>query len=659
MSDIRPVYDIANCGPRHRFIANGRVVHNSDSLNLQNLPSGRVAGQSTAMRMAIEAPEDNVVLAADSSQIEVRVLAYEANQVDLLHNFANGVDPYSAMASRIYGVPAETILANHKAGNKEYTIMRQLGKAAVLGCGYGMGKARFFQSVKEGGLDIPQELADRAVDTYRTANASIVALWETCGDVLDRLIAGEEGYFGGPSGKLFKFGQRKLFKESIPGIMLPDGMWLLYRNLRIEYTEENGRSKKEYFFDRRKAGKPQAVRVYGPMLVENCIAEDTLVLTDRGWVKIQDITADDKVHDGVGFVSHKGLVNKGRHDCVVVDGVYMTPDHEVLTNDGWKEAHIYLSEQSTSQLKRFNWAEVWQVDRFTQAPYERKKVVLGGTVRMWRDCCTGGGELSRSHTKWTHANVQGLSSRQTVVAENSWAISTSYVCHLEKHEGSVYRQTASRIQKLRCSWNICMQGVVRVFRGVLQRYVGYLSAWVGSGSYRQQRWILQGELPLGDQGAELCQPKENGNYRSRWGCDYKYGVLQTVRNIVFDPILSTGARSHNAPAGDTSRCTKQVFDILNSGPLHRFVVLGAGGPFVVHNCTQALAFSLLKQQALLISKRYPVAFNVHDEFISVVPESEAEEAKAYMERCMRFTPQWLAGCPINCEAAYAKQYGAC
>jgi hypothetical protein len=73
-------------------------------------------------------------------------------------------------------------------------------------------------------------------------------------------------------------------------------------------------------------------------LVENCISEGTEVLTDRGWVCIEGIKVSDKVHDGVEFVSHHGIVDKSVQGCIEIDGVYMTPDHEVLTDEGWVRA---------------------------------------------------------------------------------------------------------------------------------------------------------------------------------------------------------------------------------------------------------------------------------------------------------------------------------
>lgn len=287
--NVQPTYDIINCGPRNRFWANGKLVHNSDNLNIQNLPSGRVDGQSNAMRMAIEAPMGSVVVASDSSQIEVRILAYIAQQIDLLSNFENKVDPYSAMASRIYGLPADVILNNHKLGVKDYTIMRQLGKASVLGCGYGMGVARFLDAARSNyGLDIDESLAQRAVEAYRQSNRAIVKLWKTCGTVLEDLIFGRSGTFGGPNSDLFYYGMRQLFNESIPGIRLPDGMWILYRNLRKEYVVDanTGKSKQEYRYDRYKNGRMQTSRIYSAMVVENLTQALAFSLLKRQAIKI-------------------------------------------------------------------------------------------------------------------------------------------------------------------------------------------------------------------------------------------------------------------------------------------------------------------------------------------------------------------------------------
>lgn len=244
----------------------------ADKLNCQNLPSGRVAGQSTALRDSIIAPEGKMVVVGDSAQVEARVLAYIAGQVDLLEVFENKGDPYSVMASRIYGVPADAIRDGNRAGDRESVMMRQLGKAAILGCGYGMGATRFQITCKgQHGQDISIEESQKIVDIYRSTNQAIVNLWRECEVVLENMMMGRSGTFGGPNADLFYYdGNRTLLGERIAGIRLPDGMWLNYANLRVEtLTFPDGSSRVATVFDRRKDGRLQSVSIYGGALAEN------------------------------------------------------------------------------------------------------------------------------------------------------------------------------------------------------------------------------------------------------------------------------------------------------------------------------------------------------------------------------------------------------
>lgn len=87
------------------------------------------------------------------------------------------------------------------------------------------------------------------------------------------------------------------------------------------------------------------------------------------------------------------------------------------------------------------------------------------------------------------------------------------------------------------------------------------------------------------------------------------------------------------------------------------------GPVIVHNCVenvvQAIARIIVALQMLKIAKRYKVVLTVHDSVVACVPIAEAEEGKAYIEACMRWTPKWATGLPVNCEAGIGKTYGSC
>ena len=62
---------------------------------------------------------------------------------------------------------------------------------------------------------------------------------------------------------------------------------------------------------------------------------------------------------------------------------------------------------------------------------------------------------------------------------------------------------------------------------------------------------------------------------------------------------------------------------------------------------------------LRIGKRYKVVLTVHDAIAIVVRNAEVEEAKLYVEECMRWTPAWAEGLPLNCESGIGENYGEC
>ena len=83
------------------------------------------------------------------------------------------------------------------------------------------------------------------------------------------------------------------------------------------------------------------------------------------------------------------------------------------------------------------------------------------------------------------------------------------------------------------------------------------------------------------------------------------------------------------------------------------------GGKVIENVCQAIARCIIAEQMIQISKRYPVVMTVHDSLGCCVSEDEAEEAKDYMITCMRQTPAWAKGLPLDCEASIGASYGDC
>jgi DNA polymerase I-like protein with 3'-5' exonuclease and polymerase domains len=87
--------------------------------------------------------------------------------------------------------------------------------------------------------------------------------------------------------------------------------------------------------------------------------------------------------------------------------------------------------------------------------------------------------------------------------------------------------------------------------------------------------------------------------------------------------------------------------------------IGIWGGAVVENVVQALARIVVGEQMLAINERYRVALTVHDAAVIVVPESEREEAMAFITEKMSIAPDWAAGLPVACEAKWGHSYGEC
>ncbi|MBR4894988.1 MAG: DEAD/DEAH box helicase [Clostridia bacterium] len=68
----------------------------------------------------------------------------------------------------------------------------------------------------------------------------------------------------------------------------------------------------------------------------NCLAEGTMILTDRGLVPIEKVTTQMKLWDGIEFVPHGGTVFKGEQDVIEYAGLTATPDHKVWSEHHWR-----------------------------------------------------------------------------------------------------------------------------------------------------------------------------------------------------------------------------------------------------------------------------------------------------------------------------------
>ena len=243
----------------------------SDGLQMQNL-SKRDPSLLT-LRRAIKAPEGTGLVACDSSQVEARILAYVSDNQPLLQAFREGADPYADLAEKIFGVPSKEIHDGAKSGDKKLKVYRNTGKTAILSAGYGVGWRKYADTLLRQGVrldpDVERhyELAKHAHSVYRQDNAPIVLFWRYCGQVIEHLAGGGEGFFGGPSGGLFRYGTLPVAgAHPVPSILGPNGFVLRYPELRAKEKDDGSY---EWVYDRFAGTRKAEARIYGASLTEN------------------------------------------------------------------------------------------------------------------------------------------------------------------------------------------------------------------------------------------------------------------------------------------------------------------------------------------------------------------------------------------------------
>lgn len=142
VKQINPDTDRVHTNFAQTITTTGRLASNNP--NLQNIPARNEEGRK--IRQAFIVPKGSVLLTADYSQIELRLLAHVADIAAMKKAFAQGLDIHSITASEVFGVPVEGMdsLIRRKAKAINFGIIYGIspfGLAKQLGISRGEAKA--------------------------------------------------------------------------------------------------------------------------------------------------------------------------------------------------------------------------------------------------------------------------------------------------------------------------------------------------------------------------------------------------------------------------------------------------------------------------------------------------------------------------------------
>ncbi|MDV5859452.1 DNA polymerase I [Pseudomonas mendocina] len=155
----------------HQAVAATGRLSSSDP-NLQNIPIRTAEGRR--IRQAFVAPKGYKLMAADYSQIELRIMAHLAKDEGLLDAFRHDLDVHKATAAEVFGVPLDQVTSDQ----------RRKAKAINFGLIYGMSA---FGLAKQ--IDVERKEAQAYIDRYFARYPGVLTYMEST-----RAQAAEQGY---------------------------------------------------------------------------------------------------------------------------------------------------------------------------------------------------------------------------------------------------------------------------------------------------------------------------------------------------------------------------------------------------------------------------------------------------------------------------------
>ena len=285
---------------------------------------------SQLIRTAFVASPGNVLIDADFSAIEARVISWLAGEKWRLDVFRTHGRIYEASASQMFGVPIERITK----GNPEYAL-RAKGKVAELALGYQGGSGAL---INMGALDMgltEDELPD-IVTRWRAANSHIQSLWYEMDSAAVQVIQ----YGGTVTVHGLQLSREYDYNQGVNcfTIQLPSGRKLFYINPQIGQNRW-GNPSITYMGMDQTSKKWKRIETYGGKLTENCvqaIARDCLAeaiehLEAAGFPIVFHVH-DEVVIDIAPFAEDKEMLGQVRK--IMTQPIPWAPDLP-LGADGW------------------------------------------------------------------------------------------------------------------------------------------------------------------------------------------------------------------------------------------------------------------------------------------------------------------------------------
>jgi DNA polymerase I-like protein with 3'-5' exonuclease and polymerase domains len=294
-------------------------------------------------------------------------------------------------------------------------------------------------------------------------------------------------------------------------------------------------------------------RGMGKQVELSCLGPKTKVLTKSGYKSITKITKNDWLWDGVQWVRHAGLLERGKKRVINLGGLFVTPDHLLLCGNSWQEAAACQKEERIfRQVLERGSANLpsqgtnWGV---AAALFQSWLSVLAGRPSMRLTC----GRLKRDARR---AVISALKNNPVAGLKNS--MDTLILC------------------LTRLTGRGCLAGLRNALPAAAdQRISGFLDMEAGEYTFAKLGKIIEKnfcDISL------VCRAGISRSLNSIESITKKVMSPTTFVSLLMQKIIEIkGQLISNKPL-------LMTYDIALAGPRNRYTVATNAGPIIVHNC---------------------------------------------------------------------------
>lgn len=341
--------------------------------------------------------------------------------------------------------------------------------------------------------------------------------------------------------------------------------------------------------------KPQ--RQIGKMAVLGCFGAGTKVLTDRGSVNIEDVTIDDWVWDGVEWVSHGGVVDQGVKSVLDLAGVQVTPDHRILTPEGWRES---WKLKGTDLFWQATWLASSRLPRSFPDQKEDTFDTSADALVEASVLLTDGISCSVKALGATGVRNSSLQEPQPtlLVMNGLYPTDRCESCGTEDYllfDHDALTQIPRTTKTTEGEGSDC----IRSGRATRDRFCD-MSSHSKGGMTPALNWTERITTEGMFRGTCECQldqkivqtPEETTTSTTKAGSGPDHNFIGCSPLNTFGPQLSSARSEKDSQPSrllkGSSYVKVRTYDISNAGPLNRFTIVTNEGPLIVHNCGYGL-----------------------------------------------------------------------